>query len=165
MNLNDNVHSCYKGKIIVSSYYFISSLRKLSKKHSILKFIYFPFLFLYRFFIDFFLKCELPPSCIVGKNLIIHHGHGIVINNSVLLGDNVIIRHHTTIGNKIINGIDLGAPKIGNNVDIGAHSIIIGPITIGDNIVIGAGSVVISNLKSNSVYAGNPAKFIKKIIV
>ena len=50
---------------------------------------------------------------------------------------------------------------IGNNVWIGAHSIILGDISIGDNSVIGAGSVVVKDVPANAIVAGNPAKVIK----
>lgn len=50
---------------------------------------------------------------------------------------------------------------IGNNVFIGSQCIIMPGVNVGDNVVIGAGSVVTKNLKSNGVYAGVPAKFIK----
>lgn len=46
---------------------------------------------------------------------------------------------------------------------IAANSTVIGEISIGDNVIIGAGSVVTKDIPSNSVYVGNPAKFIKKI--
>jgi acetyltransferase-like isoleucine patch superfamily enzyme len=50
--------------------------------------------------------------------------------------------------------------KIGNNVFLGANSVVLPGVTVGDNVIIGAGSVVSRNLNSNGVYAGNPAKFI-----
>lgn len=53
--------------------------------------------------------------------------------------------------------------KIGNNVFIGMHSIILMGAEIGDNVIIGAGSVVHGKLESNSVYAGNPAKKINTL--
>lgn len=53
---------------------------------------------------------------------------------------------------------------IGNDVFVGANSIILKGVTIGDRSIIGAGSVVTKNIPSNEVWAGNPAKFIKSII-
>lgn len=56
-----------------------------------------------------------------------------------------------------------GKVTIGDNVFIGINSIILKGINIGNNVIIGAGSVVTKSLKDNSVYAGNPAKFIMSI--
>lgn len=88
------------------------------------------------------------------------HGQGLIINSSAIIGDDVTIRHNTTIGNAKENG---GCPVIGNNVNIGANSVIIGEITIGDNSVIAAGSVVIKDVPSGVLVAGNPAKIIKSL--
>jgi acetyltransferase-like isoleucine patch superfamily enzyme len=51
---------------------------------------------------------------------------------------------------------------IGNHVSIGTNSTIL-PVTICDNVVIGAGSVVTKNITISGIYAGNPAKFIRKL--
>lgn len=50
--------------------------------------------------------------------------------------------------------------KLGDNVFLGANSIVMPGVTIGDNVIVGAGSVVTRNLESNAVYAGNPAKLM-----
>ena len=53
-------------------------------------------------------------------------------------------------------------PSIGNNVDIGSNSVVVGSIRIGDNAVIGAGSVVLHDVAPGDVVAGNPARSIKR---
>ena len=56
-----------------------------------------------------------------------------------------------------------GNIHIHTGVWIGAGAIILGGVTVGENAVIGAGSVVTKNVEKNTMVAGNPAKFIKKI--
>ena len=55
-----------------------------------------------------------------------------------------------------------GAVKIGSGCFIGVNTIITNSVTIGDNSVIGAGSIVTKDIPEGEVWAGNPAKFIKK---
>lgn len=89
-----------------------------------------------------------------GKNLRIWHGN-IVINGRASLGDNVQLHGNNCIGN---DGITDECPKIGNNVDIGYGSIIIGNITIADNVKIGANSLVNKDcLEENVILIGSPA--------
>ena len=78
------------------------------------------------------------------------------------IGENFSFRQCTTIGNKR-DGNNDERPIIGNNVTLGANVCIIGKIVIGDNVIVGAGSVVVSDVPSNVVVAGNPAKIIKKL--
>ena len=58
-----------------------------------------------------------------------------------------------------------GDVYIGDNVFIGAHTIITKPVRIGNNSMIGAGSIVTKDIPDNEVWAGNPARCIKKIPV
>ncbi len=51
---------------------------------------------------------------------------------------------------------------MGNNVTVYANAVIVGNVHIGSNSVIGAGSVVLSDVPENEIWAGNPARFIKK---
>lgn len=97
----------------------------------------------------FFTQIEIHPGACIGKNLFIDHGCGIVIGETTIIGDNCIIYHSVTLGG---TGKDKGKrhPTIGNNVMIGAGSIILGPINIGDNVKIGAGSIVVKDVKDNT---------------
>lgn len=102
----------------------------------------------------------ISPRTEIGDGFAIAHCGGIVINHESRIGKDCCIRQCSTIGN---DGKDnKNSPTIGNNVDIGANSVIIGHITIGDNVIIGAGSVVVKDIPSNSLVVGNPARVIKR---
>ncbi|MGX9418447.1 serine O-acetyltransferase [Vibrio sp. WJH972] len=149
-----------KGLIIVICFYFFNSIRvKCSNK--IMLTLCAPLIVLYKFITDIVLGCEIPISCKIGKGFIIHHGRCLVLNKNVVIGNNVTLKHSTTIGNKEDKeGNDLGSPKIADNVIVGPNSVLIGPIIVGENSIIGAGSVVVKDVPANSVVAGNPAKVI-----
>jgi putative colanic acid biosynthesis acetyltransferase WcaB len=135
----------------------------LVRSNKILIILFFLYLIFYRFFVEWVLNIELPWSLKAGSGLRLEHGHALVINGESRLGKNVILRHSTTIGNKRLqNSTYSDCPRIGDNVDIGVHVCIIGPIEIGDNVTIGAGSIVTKNIPSNCVVVGNPARIIKQ---
>ena len=52
-------------------------------------------------------------------------------------------------------------PTLGDNVDLGCNSVIIGGIHVGNGAIIGAGSVVLHDVPAGAVVAGNPAKIVK----
>lgn len=95
----------------------------------------------------------------MGTDIIIFHNN-IIINEKSKIGNNCKLHGNNCIGN---NGIDNKCPVIGDNVNIGYGAVIIGNVKINNNIIIGANSVVTKDLlESNSIYAGCPAKLIKK---
>ena len=101
--------------------------------------------------------CDIHPTDKISPTAkFAHNGLGVVINEDVIIGDNVLIQHHVTIGT---NG--KGVPQIGGGVRIGAHAIILGNIEIGENAVIGAGAVVTKSVPANATVVGNPAHVIK----
>lgn len=103
-----------------------------------------------------------PSSCFVGKDVYfdsvcperIHIGQRCVITTGTL-----ILTHYQNARTGKWFQADV---HIGNDVFIGAHTIITKNVTIGDNVLIGAGSVVTKDIPSNEVWAGNPARFIRK---
>lgn len=144
---------------------FIYSFFKLSNyfatnNNKILRIFGIPIRILYKLIIEFIMSVEIPDKLKVGKNFNIYHGIGIVINANCIIGDNVSIRQNTTLGSKYDGG---PCPKIGNNVDIGCNTVIIGDISIGDNVIIGAGSVVTKSFPNNCIIAGNPTRIIKEL--
>ena len=104
---------------------------------------------------------EIHPGATIGKNLFIDHGIGVVIGETTIIKDNVIIFHQVTLGG---TGKEKGKrhPTIGNNVLIGTGAKILGNINIGDNTKIGANSVVLTDIEENSTVVGIPGKTIKK---
>ncbi|EOD9674203.1 MULTISPECIES: DapH/DapD/GlmU-related protein [Salmonella] len=87
----------------------------------------------------------------MGYGLDIPHHMGIVITKKARIGCNLSLKQNTTVGNK--QGLkEDDFIIIGNNVDIGANTCIIGSITIGDNVTIGAMSFVNKSIPANSIY-------------
>ena len=84
----------------------------------------------------------------------------ISVGDDVTLASNVRILAHDASTAKVGVHTKVGIVKIGSNVFIGADSIVLCNTRIGDNVIVGAGSVVTHDIPSNTVYAGNPAKFI-----
>lgn len=98
---------------------------------------------------------EIHPGAVIGKNFFIDHGFGVVIGETAIIGDEVLIYHGVTLGGK---GSNKGKrhPTVGNNVMIGCGAKILGNITIGDNVKIGANAVIIHDVVSNSTVVGVP---------
>ena len=77
-----------------------------------------------------------------------------------------IIPKVTGVNLSVMGGVTVGVksggnPSIGDNVYLGANSVLIGDINIGDNVIVGAGAVVVDNVPSNCIVAGVPAKIIR----
>lgn len=111
-----------------------------------------------------FCSCSVSIQAEIGEKTIFYHrGIGCVVHPKAVIGENCKIFQGVTIGSKWSNGTCLGeAPKIGNNVMIGAGAVILGDIFIGDNSIIGANAVVTRSIPANSLAVGVPAK-IKKL--
>ncbi len=93
---------------------------------------------------------EIMLGADIAEGLRAVHMQGIVVFKNVRIGQNFTIRQNTTIGS------DFKSDKpmvIGNNVDVGANSCIIGDgVEIGDDVLIGAMSFVNKDIPSGSVY-------------
>ena len=84
----------------------------------------------------------------------------ISVGDNVTLASGVKLLAHDASTAKTGVHTKIGIVQIGSNVFIGANAIVLPNVRIGNNVVIGAGSVVTDDVPANSVYAGNPAKFI-----
>lgn len=149
-------YSIYKVLIYSQKYKYYKDKYKHSKAlNDFLMFIYYGKKY---FKYSRLTNCEI--YCELGKNIKIFHG-GIIINDNAVIGNNVKFHGHNCIGN---NGKNNKAPKIGDNVDIGVGSVIIGDISIASNIIIGANSIVTKSFDEDGItIMGNPAiKFEKR---
>ena len=139
---------------------FFFRLCAFLSRNLFLKIVGFPVRIAYSFFIQWILGIDIYDTTCIGEGFNVYHGHGLVINQATKIGNNVIVRHNTTIGAAKKGG---KSPVIGDKVDIGANAVIIGNINIGENSVIAAGSVVIKDVPPNTIVAGNPARIVKYI--
>lgn len=73
-----------------------------------------------------------------------------------------ILLTHYVVPRGSYHDYEYGKIKIGNNVFLGANTVITKSVTIGDNVIVGAGSIVTKDIPSNEIWAGVPARFIKK---
>ena len=104
---------------------------------------------------------EIHPGARIGKRFFVDHGMGVVIGETAILGDDVLLYQGATLGG---TGIVKGKrhPTVGNNVVIGAGAKVLGNITIGDNSYIGANAVVIKDVPPNSTVVGVPGRITKQ---
>lgn len=106
----------------------------------------------------------------LGKGIVVFQNATIASNakigNHAIILPNSIISHDVAIGDYTIvtGGVCIsGGVIVGKCCYLGSNSSIIGGIKIGDYSLIGMGGVVLKNVGVNSVYVGNPAKFLRRI--
>lgn len=98
-------------------------------------------------------------SAKIGRRLVIEHSGAIVVHGHAVIGDDCIIRQGVTIGNRRMNR-PLDAPHIGHRVNIGAGAMILGAVRIGDDAQIGAHAVVLVDVPAGATAVGVPARII-----
>jgi len=103
----------------------------------------------------------VPYTTKIGKgSKFAYGGIGVVLHSRAVIGSRVIIGQGVTVGRKLSPN---GVPTIGNDVYISAGARVLGEIVVGDNVIIGANSVVVSDVPPNCIVAGAPAKVIRSI--
>jgi len=120
-----------------------------------------PFSLLYQFLhtiMTWFFGIDLEYSVKLGRRVRIWH-HGGMFIGAISIGDDVTLRHNTTIG-VLHQSEKWKKPVIEDRVDIGSGACILGDITIGHDSVIGANSVVVRNFPPNSTLFGVPARLV-----
>lgn len=105
---------------------------------------------------------EISKDAAIGEGFFINHLGPIVVNPKAIIGRNVNLHNGVTIGVEN-RGKRKGAPKIGDSVWIGANSTIVGNINIGNNVLIAPNSFVNFDVPNNSIVIGNPARIIERV--
>jgi serine O-acetyltransferase len=108
-----------------------------------------------------FYGIELPYTTLVGRRVVIEHQGGIVIHGNAVIGDDCILRHNVTLGNRKRDR-PIEAPRLGNGVNVGAGAKILGEIVIGDGAQIGANAVVCADVPEGAIAVGIPARVIER---
>jgi serine O-acetyltransferase len=112
---------------------------------------------------QFFTNVDIHPAATIGRRVFIDHGAGVVIGETTIIEDDVLIYQQVTLGGVSLNK-GKRHPTIKKNTVIGGGAKILGNITIGENSKIGANSVVVKDVPCQSTAVGVPARVVRRSI-
>lgn len=101
---------------------------------------------------------EIHPGAHIGRRFFIDHGMGVVIGETSVIGDDVMLFHGVTLGGTSGRRVKRH-PTLGDKVMIGAGAKVLGDIHVGSNVKIGANSVVVKDVPTGAVATGIPARY------
>jgi len=107
----------------------------------------------------FLTMIDIHPGATIGRRVFIDHGVGVVIGETAIVGNDVIIYQQVTLGG-VRSSKDKRHPTIGDNVVIGAGAKVLGNINVGNGAKIGANSVVVKDVPMLATAVGIPARVI-----
>lgn len=104
---------------------------------------------------------EIHPGAKIGRRFFIDHGMGVIIGETAEIGDDCLLYQGVTLGG---TGKDKGKrhPTLGNRVVVGSGAKVLGALTIGDDVRVGANSVVLHNVPARSTVVGIPGRVVKR---
>lgn len=108
-------------------------------------------------FARFLTGIEIHPGAQLGRRLFIDHGMGVVVGETAMVGDDVVLFHGSTLGGKSMRR-GKRHPTLGDGVVVGAGAKILGPVWVGDGARIGANAVVVKDVPAGAVAVGVPAE-------
>ncbi len=109
----------------------------------------------------FLTHIEIHPGATIGRRCFIDHGDGVVIGETAVVGDDVLMYHQVTLGGTTLSK-GKRHPTIGNGVMIGMGAAILGPISVGDRCRIGSNAVVNKDIPSDCTVVGIPGRIVKR---
>jgi serine O-acetyltransferase len=101
---------------------------------------------------------EIHPGATIGRRFFIDHGMGVVIGATAVVGDDVMLYHGVTLGGRSLERGVKRHPTLGNRVTVGSGAGVLGDIELGDDVQIGANSVVVKDIPAGAVATGIPAR-------
>ncbi len=105
---------------------------------------------------------EIHPGATIGRRLVIDHGMGVVIGETAVVGDDVLLYQGVTLGGTArVRG--RRHPSIGDRVQIGAGATVLGDVNVGDDARVGSGAVVVRSVPAGAVVGGVPARVLRHI--
>ena len=107
--------------------------------------------------VRFLTGVEIHPGAVIGRRFFIDHGMGVVIGETAVIGDDVMLYHGVTLGGKSVRR-EKRHPTLGDRVTVGANATILGPVTVGSDSSVGAGAVVVRDAPAGSILVGIPAR-------
>lgn len=112
------------------------------------------------YLVDIIFGCYIDPGAEIGGGIYMPHPIGIVIGNEVILGSNVSVLHGVTLGRRGTS--TTVGPRVGDNVEINAGAVLLGPISVGTGAIIGANAVVIDDVPPGRIAVGIPARLLPR---
>ena len=100
---------------------------------------------------------EIHPGAQFGRRLFIDHGMGVVIGETAVVGDDVLLFPGVTLGGRAMRD-GKRHPTLGDNVTVGAGAKVLGPVEIGSGVQVGANAVVITDVPADHIAVGIPAR-------
>jgi len=108
---------------------------------------------------QFLTTIDIHPAATIGCRVFIDHGVGVVIGETAIIGDDVVIYQQVTLGG-VSTSHGKRHPTVENNVVVGAGAKVLGNITLGEGSKIGANSVVVKDVPPFATAVGIPARII-----
>ena len=99
----------------------------------------------------------IHPGATIGRRFFIDHGMGVVIGETSVVGDDVMLYHDVTLGGRSMAKVKRH-PTVGDRVTIGSGARVLGDINLGDDSQVGANSVVTRDVPAGAVAVGIPAQ-------
>lgn len=100
---------------------------------------------------------EIHPGAKIGRRFFIDHGMGVVIGETAVIGDDVLMYQGAVLGGTSLLK-EKRHPTLGDRVVVGTGAVVLGPVRVGDDARIGSGSVVVKSVPAGTTVVGVPAR-------